>query len=156
MGSHQEEFMSSSVFLAEQRLRGLPRGREHTVLADRVAVTFDGFSSAADAHRAAVSAFDALRTWLARQRRADPVRGGGRVLRAKRDGERWHLALNGVSIGGIIEPGDPRAEGIQGYGFELLLPPGLGPDAADRASRIIAEAIERHFKLEEIIAESVS
>jgi hypothetical protein len=82
------------------------------------------------------------------------VPGRVRALRPKHDGRRWHLDLDGVSIGGIIEPGDPRADSMPGYGFELLLPPGLGPGAADRASRIVAEAIDRRMRLEELIASS--
>ena len=123
---------------------------------DTAAVTFGGFSSAEDAHGAAASAFDALRSWLATQRRTAPVPGPARALRPKHDGERWHLHLDGVSIGGIIEPGDPRADDIRGYGFELLLPPGLGPEAAVRASRVIADAIDRRTALEELIASSAS
>ncbi|MEO8560805.1 MAG: hypothetical protein ABI601_01940 [bacterium] len=76
------------------------------------------------------------------------------MLRTTHDGERWHFALGGVSIGGIIEPGDPRADDVQSYGFELLLPPGLGPNAADRASRVIAAAIERDISPEKVISAS--
>jgi hypothetical protein len=148
--------MSSSVSLNTHRARGRSPGHDRRDWADRVAVTFGGFDSAEDAHGAAASAFDALRSWRATQRRTVPVPRPARALRPKHDGERWHLDLDGVSIGGIIEPGDPRADGSRGYAFELLLPPGLGPDAADRASRIIAEAIDRRTALEELIASSAS
>jgi hypothetical protein len=146
--------MSSSVYLARQRERGPSHGHDRREWADRTAVTFGGFSSAEDAHGAAASAFDALKSWIAQQRRTIPVPGPVRALRPKYDGQRWHLDLDGVSIGGIIEPGDPRAEGTGGYAFELLLPPGLGPGAADRASRIVADTIDRRIALEELIASS--
>jgi hypothetical protein len=146
--------MSSSVFLVRHRGRGPSHGHERREWAERVALTFGGFSTAEDAHGAAASAFDALRSWFAQQRHTIPVQGRVRALRPKHDGKRWHLDLDGVSIGGIIEPGDPRADSMPGYGFELLLPPGLGPGAADRASRIVAEAIDRRMRLEELIASS--
>ena len=139
--------MSSSGYFNGRHGRGHSRGVKRTVWADRVAVVFTGFHTAGEAYRMAISSYDALRRWLRRQRSTDPLRGSAQVLRRRRDGRPWHLALEGVSIGGIVEPGDPRLGCLDGYGFELLLPPGLGQHGADRALRVVASAIARHSSL---------
>jgi hypothetical protein len=142
--------MSSSVFFNGRREPGRSPGVTPTAWAERVSVVFAGFHTAGEAYRMAVSSYAALRKWLVRQRRTGPLRGSGQVLRTRHDGRRWHLALQGVSVGGIVEPGDARAGGVGGYGFELLLPPGLGPHAADRALRVVASAIERHASVQDL------
>lgn len=139
--------MSSSVYFNGRHGRGHSRGVKRTVWPDRVAVVFTGFHTADEAYRMAISSYDALRRWLRTQRRTGPLRGAAQVLHRRRDARHCHLALHGVSIGGIVEPGDPRIGCLDGYGFELLLPHGLGQHGADRALRVVASAIARHSGL---------
>jgi hypothetical protein len=108
------------------------------------AIGFRGFESAKDAHQAASTAYGALRSWLARQRRTDLTPGSRRtVLHARRDhGVTW-LTLGNVRIGRLIEPyhRDLISEGR--YGFELDLPPLLQPVNAISAAQVIDAALAR-------------
>src|SRR3712207_8895140 len=68
------------------------------------AIGFRGFESAKDARQAASVAYGALRDWLARQRRMDPVPRSRKTVPNNRreDGMTWPT-LGGVPDGGIGE-----------------------------------------------------
>jgi hypothetical protein len=52
------------------------------------------------------------------------------------------LTLRGVPIGRIIEPTGSGSG--NGYGFELMLPPGTGRSTSVGAARVVADALETH------------
>lgn len=134
--------MSLNVLANDHGGFGLYRGEEQVGWVEGRAVALLGFETADEARRAAGAAFDALRGWLARQRRTDFVPGPRTALRARRDGAHTRLTLGRVAIGRIIEPNDVvlnRAD----YGFELLLPPGMGSVAGISAAQIIDTALTR-------------
>lgn len=106
------------------------------------AVALLGFETAEEAHHAARAAFDALRGWMARQRRTDFVPGPRRALRVRRDGSQTRLTLGRAPVGRLIEPNDPVLNRTD-YGFELLLPPGLGPVIGISAAKVIDTALTR-------------
>ncbi len=135
--------MSLRVIANEHGGFRLYRGDEHVGWIEDRAIGFRGFESADEAGRAAGAAYDALRTWLARQHRTEPMPGRRRALRARRDGRLTRLTLGSVPVGRIIEPtGDAPVQDAH-YGFELLLPPGLGPVAAIGAAQVIDTALAR-------------
>lgn len=102
-------------------------------------VAFIGFESTDEARAAAAAAFDALRPWLAQQRRISFVPGPRRMLEERRTGRESRLTLRGMPIGRLIEPDDGGREA--GYGFELMLPPGTGISAGIGAVRVAADAL---------------
>jgi hypothetical protein len=105
-------------------------------------VAFVGFDSTEDARRAAAAAFDALRPWLARQRRTSFVPGPRRILAERRTDRDSRLTLRGIPIGRLIEPADSARQG--GYGFELMLPPGTGASAGVGAAHVVVDALAAH------------
>jgi hypothetical protein len=134
--------MSLSILANDHGGFALYRGDEQVGWVDGGAVALLGFETAEDAQQAARAAFDTLRGWLARQRRADFVPGPRRALRVRRDGSQTRLTLGRAPVGRVIEPNDPvlnRAD----YGFELLLPPGLGAVNGISAAKIIDTALTR-------------
>jgi hypothetical protein len=134
--------MSLSILGNDHGGFALYRGDEHVGWVEGRAVALLGFETAEEAHHAARAAFDALRGWMARQRRTDFVPGPRRALRVRRDGSRTRLMLGPAPVGRLIEPNDPvlnRAD----YGFELLLPPGLGPVTGISAAKVIDTALTR-------------
>jgi hypothetical protein len=138
--------MRSSAFAAE---RGgcWPRGGvNHAARREGRALARQGFESAEDARRAARTAYDALRAWLARERRTASVPGPARPLWAERDGRRTRLTLGGVPIGRLVGPTDVSS-GRQGYGFELMLPPCLTASSRTSAARVIDDALARRAAL---------
>ena len=115
------------------------------------AVALFGFETAEAAQRAARAAFDSLRGWLARQRRTRMVPGPTRTLRPRQSGSQVKLMLGGAPIGRLIEPNDaPLAR--PDYGFELLLPPGLGPVDGISAAKIIDAALSRRAAVQRLEA----
>lgn len=145
--------MALSALATEHGGFRLYRGAEQVGWAESGAVAFLGFASADEARRAAGAAHDALLAWLARQRRTTPIPGRRRALRTQHDGRRTRLALGGVPVGDVIRPDDTRSPGA-GYGFELLLPPGLGPAAGLSAARAIESALARRDALRELACAS--
>lgn len=105
-------------------------------------VAFVGFDTTDDARRAAGAAFDALRPWLARQRRTSFVAGPRRLLEAERNDGESRLTLRGVPVGRLIEPTSPDHE--SGYGFELMLPPASGLSTSVGAARVVVDALAAH------------
>jgi hypothetical protein len=138
----EEIVMSLNVVANDHGGFGLYRGEEQVGWVEGRAVALLGFETADEAQRAAGAALDALRGWLARQRRTDFVPGPRRALRAQRDGSRTKLTLGKVPIGRIIEPNDAVLNRVD-YGFELLLPPGMGSVAGISAAQIIDMALTR-------------
>jgi hypothetical protein len=141
--------MSLSVLARDHGGFGLFRGDEQVGWVEGRAVALLGFETAEAAERAARAAFDALRGWLARQRRTEIVPGPRRVLRPRRDGSQVKLTLGRTPIGRIIEPND-EVLGRADYGFELLLPPGLGPVDGINAAQIIDAALSRRAAVKEL------
>ena len=105
-------------------------------------VAFVGFDTTDEARRAAGAAIDALRPWLARQRRTSFVAGPRRLLEAERHDRGSRLTLRGIPIGRIIEPAGPGHP--DGYGFELMLPPGTGRSTSVGAARVVVDALATH------------
>ena len=105
-------------------------------------VAFVGFDTTDEARRAAGAAFDALRPWLARQRRTSFVAGPRRMLETERDDRGSRLTLRGIPIGRITEPARPGHP--DGFGFELILPPGTGRSASAGAAQVVVDALETH------------
>jgi hypothetical protein len=135
--------MSLSVLAHDRGGFRLYRGGEQVGWIEGRAVGFLGFGSADEARQAASAAYDAVRVWLARQRRTDLVRGPRRALCARHDGPLTWLTLNGVPIGRIVEPEESDALSGMSYGFELLLPPTLAADSGISAARIVDAALAR-------------
>ena len=134
--------MSLSVLANDHGGFALYRGDKHVGWVEGRAVALVGYETLEDAHHAARAAFDALRGWLARQRRTVFVPGPRRALRTRRDGSSVTLTLGREPVGRIIEPND-AVLGRADYGFELLLPPGLGPVDGISAAQIIDAALAR-------------
>lgn len=134
--------MSLSVLANDHGGFALYRGDEHVGWVEGRAVALLGFETAEEAHHAARAAFDALRGWMARQRRTDFVPGPRRALRVRRDGSQTRLTLGRAPVGRLIEPNDPVLNRTD-YGFELLLPPGLGPVIGISAAKVIDTALTR-------------
>ena len=134
--------MSLSVLAHEHGVFGLYRGDEQVGWIDGRAVALTGFENNTEAELAAQAAFDSVRRWLARERRVDLVTGPAKSLRPKRDGSRTRLVLDGAPIGRILEPGDTNLHEA-GYGFELMLPPGMGSVAGISAAKIMDTALAR-------------
>jgi hypothetical protein len=134
--------MSLSILANDHGGFALYRGDERVGWVEGRAVALLGFETAEQAHHAARAAFDALRRWMARERRTDFVPGPRRALRVRRDGSQTKLTLGREPVGRLIEPNDSvlnRAD----YGFELLLPPGLGPVTGISAAKVIDTALTR-------------
>lgn len=106
-------------------------------------VGFEGFESPHDARGAARAGHDALRRWIARQRRTDAAPETRRPLEARRDGAATRLVLHGIPIGRLVEPGDARLGGAPSWGFELRLPESLAPWLGLSAARVIDAALGR-------------
>ena len=110
-------------------------------------MAFLGFDNADEARRATDAAYDALRVWLARQRRTGIVPGPSIALGTRADdGPYTRLTLDGIAVGRIIEPDDALPYGSS-YGFELLLPPGLAPSTWFGAAKVIDAALARRASL---------
>ena len=105
-------------------------------------VAFVGFDTTDEARHAAGVAFDALRPWLARQRRTSFVAGPRRMLETERDDRGSRLTLRGIPIGRITEPAGP--DHPHGYGFELMLPPGTARSTSVGAARVVVDALATH------------
>lgn len=133
--------MSSTNFATERADTFLRSGADAVARTSESTprVAFIGFENPGDARRAAGAAFDALRPWLARQRRASFVPGPRRVLEAERDDRERRLTLRGIPIGRLIEPDDPTEK--SGYGFELTLPPRAGASTSAGAARVVDGAL---------------
>lgn len=106
------------------------------------AIGFRGFESSVEARQAAGAAYDALRVWLARQRRTGLIAAARGALRARTDGAVTWLTLGDISIGRIVEPQERDPFGAGGYGFELHLPPPLELVRIS-AAQVIHSALER-------------
>jgi hypothetical protein len=119
-------------------------------------VGFQGFESAAEARHAASAAYDALRAWVARQRRTELMPGSRRALRAQRDGVATWLTLGGIPIGRIVEPHERDPLGARGYGFELDLPPPLQPVIGISAAQVIDAALVRRAAATHLEAATVA
>ena len=119
-------------------------GADDVVRARRKApsVAFVGFDTTDEARHAAGVAFDALRPWLARQRRTSFVAGPRRMLETERDDRGSRLTLRGIPIGRITEPAGP--DHPHGYGFELMLPPGTARSTSVGAARVVVDALATH------------
>ena len=141
--------MSLSVLANDHGGFGLYRGDEQVGWVEGRAVALLGFETAVEAQGAARAGFDALRGWLARQRRTDFVPGPRRTLRPRRDGSQVKLTLGRAPIGRIIEPHD-AVLGRADYGFELLLPPGFGPVDGISAAKIIDAALRRRAAVQHL------
>jgi len=135
--------MSSTNFATERADTFLRSGAEDVAPArpreSTPNIAFVGFENAGEAQRAAGAAFDALRPWLARQRRSSFVAGPRRVLEAERDDRERRLTLRGIPIGRLIAPDDPMKK--SGHGFELALPPRAGASTSAGAARVIDGAL---------------
>ena len=119
------------------------RGAEHAGWIEGRAVALFGFAGAGEARRAAGVAYDALRVWVARQRRTEVPPARTRALRTEIAGGRRMLLLDDVPVGRIVTPAEsPSPRG--GYGFELLLPQGFGPVSGIGAAQAIDAALARH------------
>jgi hypothetical protein len=134
--------MSLSVLAHEHDVFGLYRGDEQVGWIDGRAVALTGFENSKEAELAAQAAFDAVRRWLARERRLDLVTGPAKSLRPKRERSRTKLMLDGVPIGRILEPGESKLDGA-GYGFEIMLPPGMNAVNGISAAKIMDTALAR-------------
>jgi hypothetical protein len=141
--------MSLSILANDHGGFGLHRGDEQVGWVEGRAVALLGFETADEAQRAARAAFDALRGWLARQRRTSFVPGPRRTLRPRHDGAQVTLTLGRAPIGRIIEPNDPVL-GRADFGFELLLPPGFGPVDGINAAKIIDAALTRRAAVRQL------
>jgi hypothetical protein len=141
--------MSLSILANDHGGFGLYRGDERVGWVEGRAVALFGFETAEDAQRAARAAFDSLRGWLARQRRTHVVPGPARTLRPRQRGSQVTLTLGGATIGRIIQPNDARLARSD-YGFELLLPPGLGPVDGISAAKIIDAALRRRAAVQHL------
>ena len=141
--------MSLSILANDHGGFELYRGDERVGRVEGRAVALFGFETAEDAQRAARAAFDSLRGWLARQRRTPMVPGSTRALRPRQYGSQVKLMLGTVPIGRIIEPND-AALGRSDFGFELLLPPGLGPVDGISAAKIIDAALSRRAAVQHL------
>jgi hypothetical protein len=104
-------------------------------------VGFRGFASSDAALSAANAAYDALRAWLARERRVAQTPGRRRALQLRRDGSQSSITLAGVPIGRIITFGTSQGSGGAEFGFELQLPPQVGSVAGISAAQVIHNAI---------------
>ena len=134
--------MSLAIHADDHGAFRLHRGAEHVGWVEGRAVALLGFASASEARRAAAVAYDALRVWIARQRRTDIPPKRIRALRAERQGARTMLLLDGISIGRLVTPEDSAVPGST-WGFALLLPPGFGPVAGISAAQVIDTALKR-------------
>lgn len=119
-------------------------------------VGFQGFESGAEARHAASTAYDALRAWVARQRRTELMPGSRRALRARRDGAATWLTLGGIPIGRIVGPHERDPLGARGYGFELDLPPPLQPVIGISAAQVIDAALARRAAARRLEAAAVA
>ena len=141
--------MAPTVFPERQAGFRAGPGGARLVSTARRTVAFAGFGSADDAWRAAGAAYDALRAWIARERRTLPIPGDRRSLRARRDdGGGLRITLGRVTVGRIA-----RREGDDGaptYELSLLLPPGLTARGRRSAARVVDEAIARWTALREL------
>jgi hypothetical protein len=90
---------TSIAFITDRTASRLRHGRPDVAGArERApAMTVVVFDSAAGASRAAGVAFDVLRPWIARHRRARFVAGPRRMLGAEHDGRDMRLPLRGVA-----------------------------------------------------------
>ena len=135
--------MSSTNFATERADTFLRSGAEGVAPArareSTPNIAFVGFENAGEAQRAAGAAFDALRPWLARQRRTSFVPGPRRVLEAEHDDRERRLTLRGIPIGRLTAPDDPTEK--SGYGFELTLPPRAGASTSAGAARVVDGAL---------------
>ena len=107
-------------------------------------VGFRGFASSEAALSAANAAHDALRAWLARERRITLTPGRRRALRLRSDGATMSITLGGVPIGRIINFGTAAGSEVPDFGFELQLPPQVGAVAGLSAAQVIHNAIRTH------------
>jgi hypothetical protein len=64
------------------------------------------------------------------------------LLETERHDRGSRLTLRGIPIGRIIEPAGPGHP--NGYGFELMLPPGTGRSTSVGAARVVVDALETH------------
>jgi hypothetical protein len=108
-------------------------------------VGFRGFGSGDEALSAANAAYDALRAWLARERRIAQLPGRRRALQVRREGSQTTIALAGVAIGRIITYGADARTGESEFGFELTLPPQVGTVAGISAAQVIHNAIRTYM-----------
>ena len=134
--------MSVSVLANDRGGFALYRGDEQVGWVEGRAVALLGFETLEEAYHAARAAFDALRGWMARQRRTHFVPGPRRALRVRQDGSQTRLTLGRAPVGRLIEPNDPVLNRSD-YGFELLLPPGLGAVTGISAAKVIDRALTR-------------
>ena len=66
----------------------------------------------------------------------------------RRDTTGTQLLLDGVPVGRIIQPAKALPQG--GYGFELLLPPGVSTVAGIGAAQVIYTALVRRAVLRDV------
>lgn len=136
--------MSLSVIADGRSGFRLHRDGEYIGWIEGRAIGFRGFESAEDARRAAGTAYGALRSWLARQRRTEIASGSRKAaLQARRSEDVTWLTLGGSAIGRIVEPHERTPFGEGGYGFELDMPPLLRPVNTISAAQVIDAALAR-------------
>ena len=137
--------MTLSIFeYGDGRFR-LNHGDREVGWVENRAVGFVGFSSEEEAVRAATTAYDALGSWLARQRRQEAAPRRGRRLRVRSEAGDRQLMLGEVPIGRLVSGPVDQAPEDASYGFELMLPPRVG--AALTVAHIINQALVRHRAL---------
>jgi hypothetical protein len=140
--------MSLSIFeYGDGRFR-LFHGEREVGWVEGRAVGFIGFDSEDAAVHAATAAYDALSSWLARQSREHATQRRRRRLGIRTDHGVHHLTLGGVAIGRLVSGSTDRAETDGSHGFELALPPRIGP--ALSAAQVIDQALTRHQQLREL------
>jgi len=136
--------MSLSILDRGESRFDLMRGDEEIGWVAGRAVGFTGFGDRHATLRAASIAYDALSTWLARQRRIDaPPRATHRlrIRRAESTQSADELLLGDIAIGRLLY--QPVKSGLDGaYAFELLLPPRIGAPLS--AAQVMFLALERH------------
>jgi hypothetical protein len=133
--------MCSSTFFDEHTTSAYRDESRHAHRPDDgTPLAFMGFDSVEEAERAAATAYDAFREWLARERRTVYVPGPRRAVTAEQGDDGVHLAAGPVRVGRIIEPED-SVPWAGGYGFELLLPPRLSRSSRLGAARVISMAL---------------
>ena len=133
--------MSLSIFdRGEGRFKLMRADADIGWIEDR-AIGFRGFEDHPAAQRAAAVAYDALTTWLARQRRIESAPRSGRTLGVRSNGADVELILGDVPVGRLWHHGD-ATDGRGDYAFELRLPPRVV--ASISAAQVMYHALERH------------
>ena len=134
--------MSLGVFDHDDgRFRLVRDGREIGSIEGRT-IRFHDYADAAAATRAAVTAYDALARWTARQLRSAPLPHDGRRLAIVAEGDVEWLVLGAARIGRLWRRApDDAIERASAIGFEIDLPTRLPASLALSAAHVMDLAL---------------